>query len=55
MKFIDTPGLTFIPEKKIDTTQIVIDSINKKLKEYNDTNESIHIIYFFMAGIPNLE
>ena len=55
LKFIDTPGLTFIPEKKIDTTQIVIDSINKKLKEYNDTNESIHIIYFFMAGIPNLE
>ena len=54
-KFIDTPGLTFIPEKNIDTTKIVIDSINKKLKEFNDTNDSIHIIYFFMAGIPNLE
>ena len=54
-KFIDTPGLTFIPEKGIDTTKIVIDSINKKMKEFNDTNDSIHIIYFFMAGIPNLE
>ena len=54
-KFIDTPGLTFIPEQNIDTTKIVINSINKKLKEFNDTNESIHIIYFFMAGIPNLE
>ena len=54
-KFIDTPGLTFIPEKKVDTTKEVIDSMNKKLKEFNDTNDSIHIIYFFMADIPNLE
>ena len=54
-KFIDTPGLTFIPEKNIDTTKAVIDSIDKKLKEFNDSNDSIHMIYFFMAGIPNLE
>jgi GTPase SAR1 family protein len=45
-KFIDTPGSTFIPEKNIDTTKIVIDSVNKKLKEFNDTNDNIHIIYF---------
>ena len=54
-KFIDTPGLTFIPEQNVDTTKIVIKSIDKKLKEFNDSNDSIHIIYFFMAGIPNLE
>ena len=54
-KFIDTPGLTLIPEQNIDTTKMVIDSIDKKLKEFNDTNESIHIIYFFMGKLPNLE
>jgi GTPase Era involved in 16S rRNA processing len=54
-KFIDTPGLTFIPEKNIDTIKIVIDSVNKKLKEFNDTNDSIQIIYCFMSGIPNLK
>ena len=32
-----------------------IDTISKKLKEFEDTNDSIHIIYFLMSGLPNLE
>ena len=55
LKLIDTPGLTFIKEENKDTTDDVIKSIDEKLKEFDDSNESIHIIYFFMSGIPNLE
>jgi GTP-binding protein EngB required for normal cell division len=55
LKLIDTPGLTIIPEEKKDTTDDVINSIDKKLKEFDDSNESIHIIYFFMIGVTNLE
>jgi ribosome biogenesis GTPase A len=53
LKFIDTPGL--IQEKDNDTTDKVIKSINIKLKEFEDTNDIIHIIYFFMPDNPNLE
>ena len=31
------------------------DLITKKLKEYDDSNDSIHIIYFMTAAIPNFE
>ena len=56
IKFIDTPGLIFDPkDKKNNKVKDVIDSIEKKIKEYEDTNESIHIIYFFMPDKPNLE
>ena len=54
-KLIDTPGLTIIPEENKDTTDDVINSIDKKLKEFDDSNDSIHIIYFFMIGVTNLE
>ena len=54
-KFIDTPGLTFIPKDQKYSITNVIDTISKKLKEFEDTNDSIHIIYFLMSGLPNLE
>ena len=52
-KFIDTPGL--IVDKKINTIDLLKDLITKKLKEYDDSNDSIHIIYFMTAAIPNFE
>ena len=56
IKFIDTPGLIFDQEyKKNNKINKVIESIETKIKEYEDTNESIHIIYFFMPDKPNLE
>ena len=56
MKFIDTPGLIFDPKaNKNDKIERVIKCIEKKMKEFEDTNESIHIIYFFMPDKPNLE
>ena len=52
-KFIDTPGL--IVDQKINTIDLLKDLITKKLKEYDDSNDSIHIIYFMTAAIPNFE
>ena len=56
MKFIDTPGLNIDPDdKKNERAKNTIKSLEKKIKEFEDTNETIHIIYFFMPDRPNLE
>ena len=56
IKFFDTPGLTIIEKnKKRNTINEVKSAINKKMKECKDIREDIHLIYFMLKSIPNLE
>lgn len=57
IKLIDTPGLKKLKEngKNIDFTKIVIELINKKMKECEDSKDDIHMIYFVFGNNPNLE
>ena len=59
LRFYDTPGLTVIEakdkQKKRSTINEVKTSINKKLKESKDNKDDIHLIYFMLQSIPNLE
>ena len=55
IKFFDTPGLTYIKNKKRNTTEEVKYAINKKMNECKDIREDIHLIYFMLRSNPNLE
>ena len=55
IRLIDTPGLTRIPKKKIDTIKMVKSSIKNKIKECNDAKDDIHLIYFVLKSCSNLE
>ena len=55
INLIDTPGLTYIEDKKIDTTKLVIDSIKKKIIDCKDSKNDIHMIYFVLKPNENLE
>ena len=55
IRLIDTPGLTKILNKKIDTIEMVKSSIKNKIKECNDAKDDIHLIYFVLKSCSNLE
>ena len=55
IRFYDTPGLTKIVKKKIDTIELVKESINKKMNECNSAKDNIHLIYFVLNPQSNLE
>ena len=55
INFTDTPGLTKIEDKGVDTIDLVEDLIEKKLKQCEDSKDDIHIIYFFSEPNSNLE
>jgi len=55
IRLIDTPGLTKILKKKIDTIEMVKSSIKNKIKECNDAKDDIHLIYFVLKSCSNLE
>ena len=57
IKIIDTPGLKKVKEegKTIDFTKTVIDLIEKKMKECEDSKDDIHMIYFVFSNSVNLE
>ena len=61
LRFFDTPGLTIIKDKGIicgsdrNTVKEVKDAIDSKIKENKDSKDDIHLIYFLLRGINNLE
>ena len=58
IKLIDTPGLKKYKDKNgkiIDTTKLVEELIEKKLKECQDSKDDIHLIYFMFGKNANLE
>ena len=55
IKLIDTPGLTYIESKRIDTTKLVINSIKKTIMNCKDSKNDIHMIYFVLKPNENLE
>ena len=55
IRFYDTPGLTKIENKKVDTIKEVKQSIEKKISECNDAKDNIHLIYFILKPDSNLE
>ena len=57
IRFYDTPGLTIIKDKnkKKNTFDEVISLINKKIKECKDARDDIHLIYFMIRELQNLE
>jgi hypothetical protein len=55
INFTDTPGLTKIEDKDVDTIDLVKDLIEKKFKQCEDSKDDIHIIYFFSEPNSNLE
>ena len=55
LRFFDTPGLTVIENQRRNTIEEVKTLIDKKLKECKDARDDIHLIYFMLKSIPNLE
>ena len=55
IKLIDTPGLTYIENKRIDTTKLVIKSIKNTIMNCKDSKNDIHMIYFVLKPNENLE
>ena len=57
IRFYDTPGLTIIKDKnkKKNTFDEVMSMINKKIKECKDARDDIHLIYFMIRELQNLE
>ena len=55
LRFFDTPGLTVIKNQKRNTMEEVKSVINRKMKECQDARDDIHLIYFMLKGLPNLE
>ena len=55
LRFYDTPGLTKNEKKKVDTIELVKQSIEKKMKECIDAKDNIHLIYFVLNPQSNLE
>ena len=53
IRFYDTPGLT--KTKKVDTIKKVKDVIEKKIDECSEAKDNIHLIYFLLSPVANLE
>ena len=53
IRFFDTPGL--IINKNRNTVEDVKSLINKKMRECKDIRDDIHLIYFVLRSLPNLE
>ena len=59
IRLFDTPGLMEkeieVKGKKLNTKELVINLINEKLKQCEDSKDDIHCIYFFLGPQSNLE
>ena len=55
IRFFDTPGLAVIKNQARNTMDEVKSVINRKMKECQDARDDIHLIYFMLKGLPNLE
>ena len=55
IRFYDTPGLTKIEKKKVDTIKMVKNAIEKKIDQCAEAKDNIHLIYFLLRPEANLE
>lgn len=55
IRFYDTPGLTKIEKKKVDTIKMVKKVIENKIDECAEAKDNIHLIYFVLRPEANLE
>lgn len=55
IRFYDTPGLTKIEKKNVDTIEMVKGVIKNKINECTEAKDNIHLIYFLLRPDANLE